>query len=124
MSRALPPALLFLAYGIAFGVAALGGGLLAFDDHPGQLYRLYHVVTLGWAPWRLNSGWWAGYAELQYYPPGAAWLGAAIHACSMGAVGVDAGGSPKRYSEKPSVLSAAALAFEARLNDLTDSSVS
>ena len=88
MSRALPPALLLLAYGIAFGVAALGGGLLAFDDHPGQLYRLYHVVTLGWAPWRLNPGWWAGYAELQYYPPGAAWLGAAIHACSMGAVGV------------------------------------
>jgi len=71
VSRALPPALLLLAYGIAFGVAALGGGLLAFDDHPGQLYRLYHVVTLGWAPWRLNPGWWAGYAELQYYPPGA-----------------------------------------------------
>ncbi len=90
MSRALPPALLLLAYGIAFGWAALGGGLLAFDDHPGQLYRLYHAVTVGWAPWRLNPGWWAGYAELQYYPPGAAWLGAAIHQASMGAVGVPA----------------------------------
>jgi hypothetical protein len=90
VSRALPPALLLLAYGIAFGVAALGGGLLAFDDHPGQLYRVYHAVTVGWAPWRLNAGWWAGYAELQYYPPGAAWLGAAIHVCSMGAVGVPA----------------------------------
>ncbi len=86
----LPPALLLLAYGIAFGRAALGGGLLAFDDHPGQLYRLYHVVTVGWAPWRLNPGWWAGYAELQYYPPGAAWLGAAIHQASMGSVGVPA----------------------------------
>ena len=90
MSRALPPVLLLLAYGIAFGRAALGGGLLAFDDHPGQLYRLYHAVALGWAPWRLNPGWWACYAELQYYPPGAAWLGAAIHQASMGAVGVPA----------------------------------
>ena len=90
MSRVLPPTLLLLAYGIAFGRAALGGGLLAFDDHPGQLYRLYHAVGLGWAPWRLNPGWWAGYAELQYYPPGAAWLGAAIHQGSMGAVGIPA----------------------------------
>ena len=88
MSRALPPALLLLAYAVAFGHSALGGGLLVFDDHPGQLYRLYHAVTIGWAPWRLNPGWWAGYAELQYYPPGAAWLGAAIHQGSMGAVGI------------------------------------
>ena len=90
MSRALPPALLLLAYGIASGRAALGGGLLVGDDHPGQLYRLYHAVALGWAPWRLNPGWWAGYAELQYYPPGAAWLGAAIHQGSLGAVAVPA----------------------------------
>ena len=89
MSRALPPALL-LAYGIAFGWTALGGGLLAVDDHPGQLYRLHHAVSLGWQPWRLNPGWWAGYAELQYYPPGAAWLGAALHQGSLGAIGVPA----------------------------------
>jgi hypothetical protein len=87
VSRALPSALLLLAYGIAFGQSALGG-VLAFDDHPGQLYRLYHVASVGWAPWRLNPGWWAGYAELQYYPPGAAWLGAAIHYASIGAVGI------------------------------------
>jgi hypothetical protein len=87
--RTLPPLLLLLAYGIAFGKAALGG-VLAFDDHPGQLYRLYHAVSIGWAPWRLNTGWWGGYAELQYYPPGAAWLGAAIHQTSLGAVGVPA----------------------------------
>lgn len=90
MSRAIAPALLLLAYGVAFGWAALSGGLLAFDDHPGQLYRLYQAVTIGWAPWRLNPGWWAGYAELQYYPPGAAWLGAAIHLASSGSVGVPA----------------------------------
>lgn len=90
MSRLLPPAFFLLAYGIAFGRAALGGGVLASDDHPGQLYRLYHAVTLGWEPWRLNPGWWAGYAELQYYPPGAAWLGAALHQGSLGAIGVPA----------------------------------
>lgn len=88
MSRALPPALLLAAYAVAFGLAAFGGGLPVFDDHPGQIYRLYHAVTVGWAPWRFNPGWWAGYAELQYYPPGAAWLGAAIHGASMGALGV------------------------------------
>ncbi len=86
MSRTLPPALLLLLYGVAFGRAALGGGLLVYDDHPGQLYRLHHAITLGLAPWHLNPGWWAGYAELQYYPPGLAWLGALLHRFSWGAV--------------------------------------
>jgi len=83
----LPPALL-AAYAVAFGWRALGGGLLVFDDHPGQLYRLVHAITLGWAPWRFNPGWWAGYAELQYYPPGFAWLGALMHLAAAGALDV------------------------------------
>lgn len=82
------PAALLLLYAAAFGLAALGNGLVVFDDHPGQLYRLHHAVELGWLPWRLNPGCWAGYAELQYYPPGAAWLGAVIHAASLGALDV------------------------------------
>jgi len=81
----LPPALL-TAYAVAFGGRALGGGLLVFDDHPGQLYRLVHAITLGLAPWRLDPGWWAGYAELQYYPPGFAWLGALLHRVALGAL--------------------------------------
>ncbi len=86
MTRAwLPPALL-AAYAVAFGWRALGGDLLVFDDHPGQLYRLAHAITLGLAPWRFNPGWWAGYAELQYYPPGFAWLGALIHLAAAGAL--------------------------------------
>jgi hypothetical protein len=84
VSRALVPAFLLAAYMLAFGLSSLTGGLLAFDDHPGQLYRLHHAVSVGWAPWRFNPGWWAGYAELQYYPPGAAWLGASIRAASLG----------------------------------------
>jgi hypothetical protein len=83
----LPPALL-TAYAVAFGWRALGGGLLVFDDHPGQLYRLTHAITLGLAPWRFNPGWWAGYAELQYYPPGFAWLGALVHLAAGGALDV------------------------------------
>src|SRR5581483_12116185 len=60
---------LLLAYGIAFATQALGIGPLAFDDHPGQLARLWHVLREGPAPWAWNDGWWAGYAELQFYPP-------------------------------------------------------
>ncbi len=86
--RWLPLALLGI-YALAFGSRALGGGLLIFDDHPGQLYRLHHALTIGLAPWRLNPGWWAGYAELQYYPPGFAWLGALVHYASLGSLGAD-----------------------------------
>jgi len=85
----LPP-LLLAAYAFAFAWRALGGGLLIVDDHPGQLYRLARVAELGPWPWRLDPGWWAGYAELQYYPPGAAYLGAALQVFSLGALGADA----------------------------------
>jgi len=83
------PALLLAAYALAFVLAALGGGLLVVDDHPGQLYRLAHAIALGPWPWRLDPGWWAGYAELQYYPPGFSYAGAALSALSFGALGVE-----------------------------------
>lgn len=89
LSPVLPLALL-LAYGVAFGAAALGFSLIAFDDHPGQLYRLWHVVMRGPAPWTWNPDWWAGYPELQFYPPGFAYAGAALHAVTLGAVSVPA----------------------------------
>jgi hypothetical protein len=88
--RARLPALLLAAFGAVFGWRALGGGLLVFDDHPGQLYRLHHAVTLGLAPWRFDPGWWAGYAELQYYPPGFAWLGAVLYRAAFGALSPEA----------------------------------
>ena len=86
MTRAWLPSTLLAAYAIAFGWRALGGGLLVFDDHPGQLYRVVHAITVGLAPWRFDPGWWAGYAELQYYPPGFAWLGALLHHAAGGAL--------------------------------------
>ncbi len=63
---------------------ALGGGVPGGDDHPGQLYRLIHAITLGPAPWHWNAGWWAGYPELQYYPPAFSYLGAAVHGVARG----------------------------------------
>jgi hypothetical protein len=91
MARAawLPP-LLLLAYATAFASAALGRGLLIYDDHPGQLYRLAHALTIGLAPWRWNPGWWAGYAELQFYPPGFFYLGALLHHGSLGTLSLTA----------------------------------
>lgn len=76
--RLLPFGLL-LAYGIAFGAATFGWALPAFDDHPGQLYRLWHVIVRGPAPWVWNPDWWAGYPEMQFYPPGFFYLGALVH---------------------------------------------
>ena len=72
------PLLLLLGFGVTFAANTFGGSMLGFDDHPGQLYRLWHVVTHGPAPWTWNRGWWAGYPELQFYPPGAAYLAALV----------------------------------------------
>ena len=78
MGRLLAPLLVLLAFGVAFASRTFGGSMPGFDDHPGQLYRLWHVMTNGPAPWAWNRGWWAGYPELQFYPPGAAYLAALI----------------------------------------------
>jgi hypothetical protein len=83
------PLALLGAYAAAFGSQALGRTVLAYDDHPGQLYRLYHVVERGWAPWTWNPGWWTGYPELQFYPPGFAYAGALAHVALAGTVSVE-----------------------------------
>ncbi|PYN11074.1 MAG: hypothetical protein DME05_25355, partial [Candidatus Rokuibacteriota bacterium] len=82
--------MLLAAYGITFGAVALGRAPLAFDDHPGQLYRVWHVVARGPAPWTWNPDWWAGYPELQFYPPGFAYAGALLHWASFTALSVPA----------------------------------
>src|SRR5712664_1498599 len=72
------PLVLLLGFGVVFAAASLGGSMLGFDDHPGQLHRVWHVMTYGPAPWAWDRGWWAGYPELQFYPPGFAYLGALL----------------------------------------------
>jgi hypothetical protein len=42
------------------------------------------VITRGLAPWRWNPDWWAGYPELQFYPPGYFYVGAILHHASFG----------------------------------------
>src|SRR3989441_9054419 len=63
--------------------------MLGFDDHPGQLYRVWHVMNYGRAPWAWDRGWWAGYPELQFYPPGFAYRGALLAWATTG--GLDDG---------------------------------
>jgi len=82
----LVPLALLVAYGTAFAGRALGTDLPLFDDHPGQLYRVQHVLTRGPAPWAWEPGWWAGYPELQFYPPGAAYTAALLSWASLGAL--------------------------------------
>lgn len=57
----------------------LRNDLYLYGDHPGQFYRLWQLLTItwqedgwfiGWSPY-----WYAGWAELQFYPPGFAILG-------------------------------------------------
>ncbi len=85
----LVPLTALLAYALAFAATALGvSSPLAFDDHPGQLYRAWHVVRHGFAPWAWNPGWWAGYPELQFYPPGFTYAVALLHEASLGTVAV------------------------------------
>jgi hypothetical protein len=67
---------LLLVFAGSFGSAALGGRVLAFDDHPGQLFRFYHLLRRGPAPWAWNPDWWGGVPELQFYPPGYFYLAA------------------------------------------------
>lgn len=86
----LVPLLLLVGYGLAFGVVAFGFAVPALDDHPGQLFRLHHMIARGPAPWAWNPDWWGGYPELQFYPPGYFYLGAFAVWASLGALPVDA----------------------------------
>jgi hypothetical protein len=86
----LAPLALLLAWIGTFGCVALGRFTLAFDDHPGQLYRAWLVATSGIAPYRWHEGWWGGYAELQFYPPGHAYAVALLDRIAFGALGLDA----------------------------------
>jgi len=90
--RAVPVALL-LAYALAYAVVAFGGGLPAFDDHPGQFFRLWHALerSLPAGAWTAdwNPDWWCGYPELQFYPPGFVILGALIRLLSFWQLSVE-----------------------------------
>lgn len=84
------PLALLLGYAAAFGAAAFGRALPGFDDHPGQFYRLWHALERGAWPWTWNSGWFGGYPELQFYPPGFFYAGLALRWMTLGQAGPEA----------------------------------
>jgi hypothetical protein len=91
--RRAAPGLCLAVYALAFALAAFGGGLPAYDDHPGQFFRLWHALERSlpdghWtADW--NPDWWGGYPELQFYPPGFALVGAALRLAALWAPSVE-----------------------------------
>ena len=89
MARLLGPLLPLFGFGVVFAANTFGGSMVGFDDHPGQLYRVWHVMTHGPAPWAWNRGWWAGYPELQFYPPGAAYLTALVAWPAQGVISLE-----------------------------------
>src|SRR2546430_17399566 len=68
------PLVLLLGFGVVFAAASLGGSMLGFDDHPGQLYRVCHALTYGPAPWPGAPGWRPGYPDFKFHPPASAYL--------------------------------------------------
>lgn len=76
-------ALLFVGSLAACGFL-LRNDLFLYGDHPGQFLRLWaptHLThsLLGW-----NPLWYAGYPELQFYPPGFVLLGWLLHGLTLG----------------------------------------
>ncbi len=70
------------------GSAYLTDNLFVWGDNPGQFMRLWYPLTVSWprflrvVDW--NPLWYAGYPELQFYPPGFVLLGLAIHTLTFG----------------------------------------
>ncbi|MCK6626595.1 MAG: hypothetical protein L6R45_15635 [Anaerolineae bacterium] len=68
-------------FALSYAGFLLRNDLFLYGDHPGQFYRLWQLLgviwpeegrLIGWSPY-----WYAGYPELQFYPPGfalAGWL--------------------------------------------------
>jgi len=80
--RVILLALLLLAYGANFLRSSLSFELLVYDDHPGQFVRLWQgMESLRQGTWtaQWHPEWFAGYPELQFYPPGFVIIGLLIH---------------------------------------------
>src|SRR5690606_15902310 len=62
--------------------------LLIWGDHPGQFMRMWYPLVES-LPHRglvvdWNPLWYAGYPELQFYPPGSVLLGILLHLLTLG----------------------------------------
>ncbi|MDQ7030089.1 MAG: hypothetical protein Q9O62_10090 [Ardenticatenia bacterium] len=70
------------------GRPLLTADVLIWGDNPGQFMRLWYPLTVSWPRFRhvvdWNLLWYAGYPELQFYPPGFVLIGLAIHLIALG----------------------------------------
>lgn len=70
----------------------LGDSLFVWGDHPGQFmrfwYPLAHAIPQSghwlWGITSWNPTWYAGYPELQFYPPGTTLLGITLYYLTLG----------------------------------------
>jgi hypothetical protein len=70
----------------------LGDSLFAWGDHPGQFMRFWYplahaIPESGHGVWGViswNPTWYAGYPEIQFYPPGTTLLGVLLHYLTFG----------------------------------------
>jgi hypothetical protein len=62
----------------------LGDDLFIYGDNPGQFMRLWYPVRVSGSLLGWNPLWYAGYPELQFYPPGFVMLGWALDALTLG----------------------------------------
>jgi hypothetical protein len=76
--------------GAAWGIARdyLHPSLLIWGDHPGQFMRMWYPLaqSLPHRAWVVdwNPTWYAGYPELQFYPPGMVLIGLLLHLLTLG----------------------------------------
>ena len=92
----LPDIIIVLFLAAAAWLAARNyvlSSLFIWGDHPGQFMRFWYPTAvsvpqygrvLDW-----NPLWYAGYPELQFYPPGHALLGLALNAITLGRLSVE-----------------------------------
>ena len=105
LRESLPDIIILLFLAAAAWLAARNyvlSSLFVWGDHPGQFMRFWYPTAvsvpqygrvLDW-----NPLWYAGYPELQFYPPGHALLGLALNAITLGLL------SPERvYNLIPAV---------------------
>jgi hypothetical protein len=70
----------------------IGTSLFAWGDHPGQFMRFWYPLTQAmpasghwlWGVISWNPTWYAGYPEIQFYPPGTTLLGILLHYVTLG----------------------------------------
>ncbi len=101
----LPDIIILLFLAAAAWLAARNyvlGSLFIWGDHPGQFMRFWYPAAVSLPQYGRvldwNPLWYAGYPELQFYPPGHALLGLALNAMTLGLL------SPERvYNLIPAV---------------------